>query len=287
MRISAAVGFWMLASMTWAQQPHPPSVSSITVCSASGTGGAANCPAGSFDTHQIVVGPEGASVNSSGLGVGPAPDEHSSVFAPGTLGTNQGYLFFLASPEGGHGEIGVAVLSGGAAPDKNGRWTLDFPQTDGYGSYAGGFGQVFNPTTRSSNCPVVADGNPTHQDQTFDMHYAAPGSVVKDPTARPSALLMVYEGANGCIANTGGPTVSSAYISLGIATSLDYGKSWPTYRGTPNFNFVQMPNVNQTQAPGAPMGALGKNVCMGNDCTTSAPSSYGRYAVITPTTSLA
>ena len=35
------------------------------------------------------------------------------------------------------------------------------------------------------------------------------------------------------------------------------------------------------------MGAMGKNVCMGNNCTSTSPANYGRYAVITPSTSLA
>ncbi|HLG96031.1 MAG TPA: IPT/TIG domain-containing protein [Bryobacteraceae bacterium] len=276
-----------VAVSAWAQRPA--AIASISVCNPNGTGGQGSCPAGSFDTHQSVLGPGGGSVNASALGVAPAPDEHSTVFAPGTLGGNHDYLFFLASPEGGHAAIGVAVLSGGAGPDKNGQWTLDFPRADGYGSYAGGFGQVFNPSTKGDVCPTVPDGNAAHQDQTFDIHYAASGSIVKDVTAAPGSLLMVYEGTNACIGNAGGPIVSDSddYISLAIATSVDYGKSWPTYRGTPTFNFVPMPGFNATQGPNAPMGALGKNVCMGNDCTTTPLASYGRYPVVTPTTSLA
>ena len=268
---------------------RPPSISSISVCSPTGTGGAGSCPSGNFDTHQLVLGPGGVSVNSSGLGVGAAPDEHSTVFAPGALGTNQDFLFFLASAESGHAGIGVAVLSGGSGPGKGGQWSLNVPSADGYGSYSGGFGQVFNPSSRGDTCPTVADGNPAHQDQTFDMHYAAPGSVVKDPTGAPGALLMVYEGTNACIGNAGGPIIGTDddYISLAIATSLDYGKSWPTYRGTPTFSFVPLPGVNQTQGPNAPMGALGKNVCAGNDCTTTPPAGYGRYPVVTAPTSLA
>jgi len=271
------------------QQPHPPGIASISVCSANGAGGQGSCPSGSFDTHQLVLGPGGVSVNQSSLGVVPAPDEHSTIFAPGTLGTNQDYLFFLASSEAGHAAIGVAVLSGGAGPSPSGQWTLNYPQAGSYGSYSGGFGQVFDPSTKGDTCPTVADGNPAHQDQTFDMHYAAPGSVVKDPTAAAGALLMVYEGTNACIGNAGGPTLSNTddYISLAIATSLDYGKTWPTYRATSTFNFVPLPGFNQTQGPNAPTGALGKNVCMGNDCTTTPPASYGRYPVVTPPTSLA
>lgn len=272
-----------------AQTGSPPPITSISVCSATGNGGPGSCPSGTFDTHQLVLNSSGSSINSSSFGFGVAPDEHSSVFAPGTLGSNQDYLFFLASAETGHASIGVGVLSGGSGPNNNGQWVLDLPRTDGYGSYSGGFGQVFNPSSKGDNCPVVADGNPAHQDQTFDMHYAAPGSIVKDPTAAPGSLLMVYEGTNACIGNAGGTILSNSddYISLGIATSLDYGKNWPTYRGTPTFNFVQMPSVNQTQAPNAPMGAVGKNVCIGNDCTTTPPATYGRYAVVTGPTSLA
>jgi uncharacterized protein (TIGR03437 family) len=268
---------------------RPPAIASISICSPTGAGGQGSCPAGSSDTHQIVLGPGGVSVNKSTLTVDPTPDEHSTVFAPGTLATNQDYLFFLASTEGGHTGIGVAVLSGGSGPDKNGQWTLDFPRADGYGSYSGSFGQVFNSAKGPDTCPTVADGNPAHQDQTFDLHYAAPGSVVKDSTSAPGALLMVYEGTNACIGNAGGPVLSTTddYISLGIATSLDYGKTWPTYRGTPTFNFVPLPLLNPTQAPNAPMGALGKSVCMGNDCTSTPPSAYGRYPVVTPPTSLA
>jgi uncharacterized protein (TIGR03437 family) len=279
----------MLASAIWAQQPHPPAIASISVCSATGRGGVGSCPAGAFDTHQVVLGPAGVTVNQSNVSVAAAADEHSTVFAPATLGSNQDYLFFLASGIEGNPGIGVSVLSGGSGPNQSGQWTLNLPQTDGYGSYTGGFGQVFNPSSKADNCPKVADGNPAHQDQTFDMHYAAPGSIVKDPTAPSGSLLMVYEGTNACIGNAGGQVISNTddYISLAIATSLDYGKTWPTYRGTSTFNFVPLPGVNPTQGPNAPMGALGKNVCMGINCSITPPASYGRYPVVTPPTSLA
>jgi len=279
----------LIAATALAQTPPPLAITAISVCSPTGTGGPGSCPSGTFDTHQLVLNPSGSSINSSSFGFGAAPDEHSTVFAPGTLGSNQDYLFFLASAETGHASIGVGVLSGGAGPNANGQWTLDLPRTDAYGSYSGGFGQVFNPSTKGDVCPTVADGNPAHQDQTFDMHYAAPGSIVKDPTAGAGALLMVYEGTNACIGNAGGPVLSNTddYISLAIATSIDYGKTWPTYRGASTFTFTAMPGVNATQGPNSPMGALGKNVCMGNDCTTTPPAAYGRYPVITPPISLA
>jgi len=218
-------------------------------------------------------------VNAGSLGAKPAPDEHSTIFAPRKLGDNQDYLFFLASTEGGNPGIGVAVLSGGSGPNQNGQWSLDFPYADGYGLYSSGFGQVFNPASVLNSCPKAPFNNPANQDQSFDMRYAAPGSIVKDPTAARGSLLMVYEGANGCIGNPGGPVLGNKddYISLAIATSLDYGKTWPTYRGTSTFAFVPMPGLNPSEAPNAPMGALGDNVCIGNDCSTVPPASYGRY----------
>jgi len=277
---------------------HPPPIRSISVCRPDnpGTLQQGSCAPGTFDTHQIVLGPGGVSVNASGLGVGPVPDEHSSVFAPGTLGANQDYLFFVASGVGGHAHIGVSVLSGGSGPDQNGQWTLRFPKADGYGWYGDsvGFGPVFNPSTKGDICPPAPHGLTEKQDQTFDMHYAASGSIVKDPTGAPGSTLMVYEGTNACIGNAGGSIFgdNDDYISLGIATSLDFGRTWPTYRDTHTFDFVPLPDVNQTQAPNAPMGALVPKVCLGNDCCregnciTKPPKGYGRYPVVTPTTSL-
>jgi hypothetical protein len=245
---------WAFCGAATLYAQHPPVIASISICSATGAGATGSCPSGTFDTRQIVLGPGGGPVNDSGLGIGPAPDEHSSIFGPGMLGNNKEYLFFLATPEGGHGGIGVAVLSGGSGPDSKGQWTLDFPRADGYGSYAGGFGQVFNHPTRAANCPTVPDGNPAHQDQTFDMLYAAGGSVVKDPSGPPGSVLMIYEGTNACIGNAGGPVFNNEddYISLAIATSLDYGKSWPTYRGSSTFNFVRFPVRTQHKHPMRP-----------------------------------
>jgi len=274
---------------------HSPGIAAISICSPTGTGTGMQvqgyCPTGTFDTQQEVLGPGGVgSVNRNvALGVGAVPDEHSTVFAPGTLGANNDYLFFLATPEGGHGEIGMSVLSGGNGPNNYGAWSLDFPYADGYGYYgAVGFGQVFNPSSRGGICPTVADE--TQQDQTFDMHYAAGGSVVTDPTSPPGSLLLVYEGTNSCRGNpgiTGQPTGpifdNDDYISLGIATSVDYGKDWPTYRPTPpTFDRFFMPDVNPTQGPNKAIGAWGSNVCMGNDCITTPPAFYGRYPVVTP-----
>lgn len=289
--------------------PTPPPIVSISICSSdslSGTLAQGSCAPGTFDTHQIVLGPGNKSVNSSGLGAGAVPDEHSTVFGPNTLGGNSDYIFFLATGSGGDPNIGVSVLSGGSGP-QNGQWTLNTQPTPApsatppYGWYGSsiGFGPVFEHSTKPDICPPTADGSPNDQDETFDMGYASAGSIVKDPTAPAGSMLMIYEGANGCIGNSGGVRAPDAdsYISLGIATSVDYGKNWPTYRGNPFFDYHPLPKVNPSQAPNynnGVVGSLGKwgaDVCQGN-CppdNTASPSpldSYGRYAVVTPTTSL-
>src|SRR5262245_62749303 len=89
--------------------PSPPPIVKISVCrpdNPPGTLQQGSCTAGTFDTHQLVLDAQGASVNESKrLNVGPVPDEHSTVYAPGTLGTNQDYLFFLSTGSAGHANI--------------------------------------------------------------------------------------------------------------------------------------------------------------------------------------
>jgi hypothetical protein len=287
----------------------PPPIVSISVCRSdnpSGTLTQGSCSSGKFDTHQLVLGlkrvngsPSPVSINETNLGVGAVPDEHSSVYAPGTLDSNQDYLFFLSTGSGGHANIGISVLSGGGGPDGFGQWTLKFPKpAEGYGFYGKGigYGPVFETSTQPDVCPSVSPGQTAAaQDQTFDMHYASAGSIVKDPTASPGSMLMVYEGTNACIGNPGGQVFgdNDDYITLAIATSIDYGRKWPTYRGSDTFDYVPLPNVNQSQAPNKPMGAWGADVCAGNcpsPLPTPSPSppadSYGRYAVVTASPSL-
>ena len=98
---------------------------------------------------------------------------------------------------------------------------------------------------------------------------------------------MVYEGANTCEGvESGRESGKGSYMTTGLATSRDYGRTWPTYRGNATFDFVQMPLSNQTQGPNTPTGAFGKNMCIGNDCITKPPASYGRYEIISPPLSL-
>ncbi len=279
---------WGLALSGTTALAQQTAIVSISVCSPTGAGGAGSCPSGTSDTHQIVLAPDGSGKAINGYnGIGGVSDEHQSIFAPGALQANSDYLFFVATQvAGGAPSTGVVVLSGGSGPGKNGQWTLDFAKTDGYGSYASGYGTIFVAPT-APNCPTAADGNPAHQDSTFDLTYAAPGSVVTDPTGPAGSLLMVYEGTNTCFGiASGSNNGNNFYSSVGIATSQDYGRTWPTYRGTTGFSFVPLPGANKNQGPGATTGALGSSVCEGNDCTTTPPANYGRYPVLSPSVSI-
>ncbi len=277
--VTAGVGF---AAVGQAQSDRPPSIVSISVCSPGGLGGQGSCAPGSFDTHQIVLAPDGSgdAINKYS-DLGGLSDEHSTVFPPGSLHGNSDYLVFAASRTPLSADTGVVVLSGGQGPDPTtGQWTFDLPP--GYGAYPAGFGQVFlSPTGRG--CPNPPGGDVTQQDRTFDLNYAAAGSVVKDPTSRAGRLLMVYEGANKC---SGLPFVASAddgaYLTEGVATSLDFGRTWPTYSARSWFDFVSLPGQNPLQGPRAPFGALGPGVYFGNDTGSLPPPTYGRYAVLTP-----
>lgn len=274
---------FIFSSIASAQKPV---IESISVCSANGRGGAGSCPPGTFDTAQSVLAPDGSgnAINSyAQLGI--ASDEHSTVFPPGTV-QNSDYLFWLASGANGY-PLGVVVLSGGTGPDQNGQWTFDFAKADGYGSFPAGFGPLFVPPT-GQRCPAVPSGRAADQDETFDLSYAAAGSIVRDPTRGPGSLLMLYEACNSCegVATATNPQSAGSYITIGVATSDDYGHSWPTYRANGSFAFVPLPSTNRDAGPNAGMGALGPAVCVGNDCSTVPRAPYGRYAVISPVTPL-
>lgn len=121
-------------------------------------------------------------------GVKSASDEHASVFPPGYLGDNHDYLMFVASGyEATNRDIGMIVLSS-PGPDGQGQW--GFQLADRYGDYgANGRGTVFLSPTSQGRCPDT-QGQPANQDTTFDLAYAAPGSLLRDPTGRSGRLLM-------------------------------------------------------------------------------------------------
>jgi hypothetical protein len=286
-----------------ADSDRPHSIASISICSPTATGASASCPNGTGDTRQAVLAPDGSFPLNQYGGLGTLADEHSTIFSPGTLPGHWDYLFFVATrtilnPI----SSGVVVLTGGSGPNKSGQWTLDFASDYGHyfpnNSVGQQNGQVFLSPVEHRNCPSVKLA--VNQDQTFDLNYADPGSVVLDPTNRankgPGSLIMIYEGTNRCIGLNGGDNIiagNTFYSTTAIATSNDFGHSWPSYRYMLDPNGLPvnpLPSQNPSKGPEAPSGASGNYVCIGNDCTVPPwppNNNYGRYAVLHPQVTIA
>jgi len=247
----------------------------------------------------------GETINQYGLGS--LADEHSTIFPPGTFPQHPNdYLFFVAtktSLNGDHtqntGDTSGLVVLTSSGPDASGQWTLDYASD--YGLYqptnplGQQNGQVFIAPMDRESCPA------SYEDTTFDLNYANPGQVVIDPTnpfnTGPGNLLMIYEGTNKCLGalstNSTKPT-GSFYASIGIATSNDYGHTWPSYAPNsfdPSFGFTPLPQQNLSYGPNIPWTSFGVGgpVCIDiNNVCTPPPHSplYGRYGVLSPPVSL-
>lgn len=165
-------------------------------------------------------------VFSNGFGVGPTivagtetiyppvgtvailPDEHSSFLPPTTAGGP--YTFFEAARIGRNGAV---VLQ-----------TIDFQSftlAPGYSS------PVLDSAISFTQCAADV-GNPPGLDAEFDENYAAPGSVLQDPTLPAGNLMMIYEGENHCRVDKMGTfhNVQFYYATAGFARSSDNGVTW-------------------------------------------------------------
>ena len=83
-------------------------------------------------------------------------------------------------------------------------------------------------------CATV--GDPGGLDSEFDENYAAPGSVLQDPTLPDGNLMMIYEGENHCRVDPSDGTVYNVqpyYATAGFARSSDNGVNWPPPGLTP------------------------------------------------------
>lgn len=130
------------------------------------------------------------------------PDEHTTFFPPATA--SGPYLVFAASK--------IAGGTGGAvALQTTDLQNFTFATSLGYNR------QVMAPPVAIDQC------NPTYTTE-FDGNYAAPGSVVQDPTLPPGNLIMLYEAENHC---PGGVNQQPFYATVGSARSSDNGKTWP------------------------------------------------------------
>ena len=171
---------------------------------------------------------------SSGFGAGPSisagaettigpvtgvdilPDEHSSFLPPAAASAP--YTFFEAARVTGH--TGAVVLS--ATSDLQ-TWSL----APGYSSPVLGSPKLFG------QCAGAAD--PGTLDFEFDENYAAPGSVLQDPTMPDGNLMMIYEGENYCRQDPSmvWHNVQPYYATAGFARSADNGVTWPAPGLTP------------------------------------------------------
>jgi hypothetical protein len=242
-----------------------------------------------------VLGPDHIHPINSYGGLATTSDEHSTIFPPGTLPFQSNYLFLVAArtslaPEAS----GLVLLTNISMPDHNGQWTMDFAPFYGLFAPQNLAGQrnaaVFVTAMSHLNCPP-STGN-DWPDATFDLNYAAPASAFVDPTnpfdQGGGNLVLVYEGTHRCIGLSGASNAGNNFFStIGVATSKDFGYTWPTYRA----NFTPLPGINPTTGPNAPLGAWGNQVCWGNFCPSinllQPPAQYGRYAISGPVETIA
>ena len=136
------------------------------------------------------------------------PDEHTTFIPP--AGGSSTWLVFGASKIAG-GTGGAVVLE--TTDLKN----FAFASSLGYNP------QVMAPAIGFTEC------NPFY-DTEFDENYAAPGSVVQDPTLPAGNLIMFYEAENHC---PGDVNQQPFYATVGFARSSDNGKTWPAAVNSP------------------------------------------------------
>jgi len=155
----------------------------------------------SVGPDQTVIYPDSSSGTNQLAGFA---DEHPTFFPPAASGAP--YLVFgAASTSVSSGIWGAAVLQ---TTDLK---TFTFATSLGYNS------PVLTSPVSYTQC------NPTY-DATWDENYAAPGSVLQDPTLPAGNLIMLIDAEQHC---PGGVWQRPFYISVGFARSSDNGKTWP------------------------------------------------------------
>jgi hypothetical protein len=134
----------------------------------------------------------------------PIADHKPSFWAADRDSDSDAYLIFASSGlTGGNG--GTVVL------ETTDLKSFTFATDRGYSE------QVMNPPVPFKSCDAAWS-------TVFDENYAAPGSVVQDPTRPPGNFIMFYEAENHC------PTLTNQqpyYATVGFATSSDFGRTWP------------------------------------------------------------
>ena len=181
------------------------------------------------------------------------PDEHTT-FLPPASGSAPYLVFGSSKISGGTG--GAVVLQ---TTDLK---TFTFATPLGYNP------QVMAPPVQFTQC------NPSF-DTEFDENYAAPGSVLQDPTMPPGNLVMLYEAENHC---PGGVNQQPFYATVGFARSPDNGKTWPAPANGPLGNSSRFPVLQSDEpAPSTPHPPMGDAIPSGF-AEKSADGNYYLYA---------
>jgi len=134
------------------------------------------------------------------------PDEHTTVIPL----PDGAYRVFAASNtlNSGTGRTGAVVLG-----------TTDlmrFERIPGFGDPANQ-GLVLSAPSAFTDCTFTGPS-------LFDQNYAAPGTVIHDPTLSRGNVIMLYEAEQHCDGKTFN---HNFYASTGFARSSDEGKTWP------------------------------------------------------------
>jgi hypothetical protein len=147
------------------------------------------------------------------------PDEHTTIMpargaavARAAAGQPGAYNFFVAMANQVRNVIyGDAYVLQSAD-------LRHFVFAPGFGDPQHG-GAVFWPAHRAGGSCAYA--GVTH----FDEQYAAPGSVVQDPTLPPGNLIMIYEAEIHC--PTAAKGMAAGWVSIGVTRSSNGGRTWP------------------------------------------------------------
>ena len=172
-------------------------------------------------TITITASPEDAAT-SFPAPIRTLPDEHTTFFTA----SGPPYLVFAAADYTG-------VTTGAMALETQD--LVNFTLAPGYGASPQGYRVIWS-SSAFTKCDF--SGAPV-----FDQNYAAPGSVVQDPTLAPGNLIMIYEAEKHCPLGAYGGFSFPFWASVGLARSSDGGKTWPqpgSY-GTSRYAAVQAP----------------------------------------------
>jgi hypothetical protein len=163
-------------------------------------------------------------------GLSTLPDEHTSFLHTGSSATD--YLVFAASstPSSGAGVTGALVLHTSDL--------VNFSLASDFG--VASLGElVLDAPSPFTDCGFTDPGS-------FDQNYAAPGSMVRDPTLSAGNLIMLYEAEQHCF---GGQYDFNFFASVGLARSSNGGKTWPLPGAADRYAVLQVAGSKPSTVP--------------------------------------